>query len=171
MSIKIIQPQHAQQLLENGAQLIDIRAADEYAREHIAQAQNIPLTALSSAPPLADAGKGVIFHCQSGRRTELNIDKLAASVQGEAYILERGLSGWKQAGFSTIVDASQPLELNRQVQIAVGSIALLGAILGATVSPWFHILSGFVGAGLIFAGISGFCGMAHLLMKMPWNRR
>src|SRR5690606_5318800 len=65
----------------------------------------------------------------------------------------------------------QPLELQRQVMIAAGSLVLLGVLLGYALSPWLFLLSGFVGAGLIFAGISGFCGMALLLQRMPWNRR
>ncbi|MFH0001760.1 thiosulfate sulfurtransferase YgaP, partial [Pseudomonas aeruginosa] len=44
-------------------------------------------------------------------------------------------------------------------------------VLGYTVNSGFFLLSGFVGAGLLFAGISGFCGMARLLDKMPWNQR
>ena len=66
---------------------------------------------------------------------------------------------------------SQPIELQRQVQIAAGSLALLGVILGATVSPLFYALAGLVGAGLTFAGLTGTCGMARLLQLMPWNRR
>ncbi|MFC6841098.1 YgaP family membrane protein [Xanthomonas theicola] len=64
---------------------------------------------------------------------------------------------------------SQPLERQRQVQIAAGTLAVLGTVLGAGVSPWFLLLSGFVGAGLVFAGVTGFCGLAHVLMRMPWN--
>ncbi|MCL2896863.1 rhodanese family protein [Brenneria tiliae] len=170
MPIKLIQPQNARELIENGALLVDIRAADEYAREHIAQARHIPLNDIAAQPPLT-AAAGVIFHCQSGNRTQANADRLAAGVPGDAYILDGGLAAWKQAGLPTVVDKSQPLELNRQVQITAGAIVLLGAVLGATVSPWFHALSGFIGAGLIFAGVSGFCGLARLLLKMPWNRR
>ena len=59
----------------------------------------------------------------------------------------------------------------RQVQIAAGSLVLAGVLLGAFVAPGFYALSGFVGAGLLFAGVSGFCGMARLLAVMPWNRR
>ncbi|AHC45642.1 rhodanese-related sulfurtransferase [Achromobacter xylosoxidans NBRC 15126 = ATCC 27061] len=57
------------------------------------------------------------------------------------------------------------------MQIAAGSLTLLGIMLGISVSPWFYALPAFVGAGLIFAGVSGFCGLARLLMKAPWNRR
>lgn len=69
-----------------------------------------------------------------------------------------------------MTDASQPLELQRQVQIGAGSMILLGVILGTTVAPGWYALSGFVGAGLIMAGVTGFCGLARVLMKMPWNK-
>lgn len=70
-----------------------------------------------------------------------------------------------------VEDKSQPLPLMRQVQIAAGSLILLGVVLGYAVGSAFFLLSGFVGAGLILAGVTGFCGMARLLDKMPWNRR
>ena len=79
--------------------------------------------------------------------------------------------GWKQAGLITQEDTSQPLPLMRQVQIAAGLLTLCGVVLGFTLSSGFFLLSGFVGAGLLFAGLTGFCGMARLLKVMPWNRR
>ncbi|MFZ4109013.1 MAG: YgaP-like transmembrane domain [Polymorphobacter sp.] len=60
--------------------------------------------------------------------------------------------------------------MNRQVQIGAGSLVLAGALLGWLVDPAFHILSGLVGGGLLFAGVSGFCGMAKVLTLLPWNR-
>jgi hypothetical protein len=69
------------------------------------------------------------------------------------------------------LDRSQPIDIIRQVQIAAGSLVLMGILLGTLLAPGFYALSAFVGAGLMFAGISGFCGMAHLLTLMPWNRR
>jgi hypothetical protein len=69
-----------------------------------------------------------------------------------------------------IADRTAPLPIMRQVQIAAGSLVLLGVVLAVLVSPWFMALSAFVGAGLIVAGVTGFCGMANLLLHMPWNR-
>jgi rhodanese-related sulfurtransferase len=89
----------------------------------------------------------------------------------ETYILEGGLDAWKKAGLPVTLDRSQPIDIIRQVQIVAGSLVLLGVVLGAFVAPGFYALSGFVGAGLVFAGTTGFCGMAHLLLLMPWNRR
>ncbi|EZJ38047.1 hypothetical protein AC93_2822 [Escherichia coli 2-005-03_S4_C2] len=98
--------------------------------------------------------------------------KLAAiAAPAEIFLLEDGIDGWKKAGLPVAVNKSQPLPLMRQVQIAAGGLILIGVVLGYTVNSVFFLLSGFVGAGLLFAGISGFCGMARLLDKMPWNQR
>jgi rhodanese-related sulfurtransferase len=170
MSLKSMSPQAAQALIEQGAMLVDIRSRDEYAREHIAQARNVPMEQLAAGSLPSGEAPAVIFHCRSGNRTRMNAQALANCTRCDAYVLEGGLDAWKKAGLPVRTDASQPLELQRQVQIAAGSIVVLGAVLGFAWSPWFHLLSAFVGGGLIFAGVSGFCGMARLLMKMPWNR-
>lgn len=151
--------------------LIDVREGDEYAREHIAEAVLAPLSVFEAANLKLEAGKAVAFMCRGGSRTAQACDRLAAHVEGQAYVLEGGLNAWKQAGLPVVVDTKQPLELMRQVQIAAGSLILLGALLGALVHPGFWGISAFVGAGLLFAGVTGFCGMANLLAVMPWNRR
>lgn len=171
MALTPITPQAAQALLQQGAILIDIRSADEHARERIAQAQHIPMEQVSKASLATINTTAIIFHCRSGNRTKTNENVLCACAIGETYLLEGGLDNWKRSGLPVIKDTSQPLELQRQVQIGAGSIALIGTILGSTVSPLFYLLPGFVGAGLIFAGVSGFCGLARILMKMPWNKR
>jgi hypothetical protein len=81
-----------------------------------------------------------------------------------------GLPAWQQAGFYVRKLKGAPLPQMRQVQIAAGSLVLLGVIRSQTLAPGWIWLSGFVGAGLTFAGISGFCGMARLLAAMPWNQ-
>ena len=96
--------------------------------------------------------------------------RLAAAAGCEAYILEGGIDAWKRAGLPVLTDRRQPLEIMRQVQIAAGGLVLLGVALGIWVAPAFLGLSAFVGAGLVFAGVSGWCGMARLLALMPWNR-
>ncbi|MGK0740232.1 rhodanese family protein, partial [Yokenella regensburgei] len=93
-----------------------------------------------------------------------------AAAPGKVYLLEGGIDAWKQAGLPVIKDASQPLPLMRQVQIAAGVLILCGVLLGYTLSSAFFLLSAFVGAGLTLAGVTGFCGMARLLAVMPWNR-
>lgn len=78
---------------------------------------------------------------------------------------------WKAKGLTTIKSTKAPIDLMRQVQIIAGSLVVLGVILGLFISPNYILISGFVGAGLLFAGVSGFCGMARILSFMPWNKR
>ncbi|WP_159918156.1 rhodanese family protein [Pantoea sp. 18069] len=171
MSLKAISPQTARELINQGAVLIDIRAADEHARERIAQARHVPMERMKDGLLSLDGASVVIFHCRSGNRTQFNAQALGACTACDAYMLEGGLDAWKKAGLHVLADASRPLALHRQVQIVAGLLIVLGAVLGVAVSPWFHALSGFVGAGLVFAGASGFCGLARVLMRMPWNRK
>ncbi|MCP2006091.1 rhodanese-related sulfurtransferase [Buttiauxella sp. JUb87] len=173
MTIQTISPSDAKALLTKGAALIDIREHDEYARENIAEAHLLSLSAIENGDRLGpfDPFDTVIFYCQSGMRTTQNAQKLVDAVApAKVLLLEGGLTAWKKDGQQILEDKSQPLPLMRQVQIAAGSLVLAGVILGFVVHPGFYLLSGFVGAGLLFAGISGFCGMARLLAVMPWNK-
>jgi rhodanese-related sulfurtransferase len=172
MSLPTIKPAEARRLLDGGAVLIDIREADEHAREKIPGARPMPLSKLDEIDLGADAGKPVVFHCKSGARTLANAPRLAAKLGDgcEAFIIEGGLEAWRKAGLPVATDRRQPLELQRQVQIGAGSLALAGTLLGLLVSPWFFTVPAFVGAGLVTAGVTGFCGMARILMRAPWNR-
>ena len=96
--------------------------------------------------------------------------RLAARVSGDAFVLEGGLDAWAKAGLPVEENRSAPMELNRQVQIAAGVLILVGVILGFLVAPGWFGLSAFVGAGLTFAGLSGTCALARVLMLMPWNQ-
>lgn len=172
MSMPSIDPKTLKRRLDEGsAVLIDIREPSEYAREHILGARLVPLGAIDRHDFDREHGKAVVFHCRSGNRTATNAGKLLARDFAEAYALEGGIEAWKAAGLPVHLDRSAPIEVMRQVQIAAGSLVVLGVLLGAFVSPWFYGLSGFVGGGLVFAGATGFCGMARLLQAMPWNRR
>ena len=157
-------------LAEGEAVLIDVREPDEHARERIAGARLAPLSRFDPARLVSEPGQTFVFHCNSGNRIAQAADLLLRSAGGEAYQLAGGLQAWKKAGLPVISDRKAPLPIMRQVQIAAGSLVLLGVVLAALVSPWFMALSAFVGAGLIIAGVTGFCGMANLLLHMPWNR-
>ncbi len=152
--------------------LIDIRSPAEYRREHIAQALCIAPDELAEKLPSAAANADIlVFHCLSGMRTAQAAATLAAAANGRtAYILDGGLQAWKKAGLPTVADRSVPLDMMRQVQIGAGSLVLLSVIGGAVFSPVFYLLAALVGAGLLTAGLTGFCGMAKLLARMPWNR-
>ncbi|MBR0881722.1 rhodanese-related sulfurtransferase [Bradyrhizobium japonicum] len=172
MSLPAIKPAEARRLLDSGALLIDIREVDEHAREKIPGARHLPLSKLDEIDLAVHQGKPVIFHCKSGARTQTSAPRLARKLGDacEAFIVEGGLDAWRKAGLPVVTDRRQPLELQRQVQIGAGSLAVTGTLLGLFVSPWFFAVPAFVGAGLIIAGVTGFCGMARILMRAPWNR-
>lgn len=170
MSIQTINTTQAAQLIKQGAVLIDIRSNDEHNRKHISGAKCIPIGEISADK--LPKNSTIIFSCLSGMRTQSNSQKLSecACDCSAAYILEGGLNAWEKEGLPTETNGKTTLDIMRQVQIGAGSMILIGAILGATVSSWFYLLSAFVGAGLLFAGLTGFCGLAVLLMRMPWNK-
>jgi rhodanese-related sulfurtransferase len=168
MSLPTIDAVRAKRLIDDGAVLVDVREADERVREHVPGTRHHALSRLST---IDTAGaKVVIFHCRSGARTAANASRLAGAAGCDAYVLEGGIDAWKKAGLPVATDTRQPIEIMRQVQITAGSLVVVGVVLGFWIAPAFFGLSAFVGAGLVFAGVSGWCGMAKLLGLMPWNR-
>lgn len=166
-----ISPAEAARLLKDGATLVDVREPDERARVWIPGSAHLPLSQLDQARLAAREGAPVLFHCRSGMRTKSNEAALGAKAGAcQAFIVEGGIDAWRAAGLPVAENRKAPLEIMRQVQIGAGSLVLLGVLGGTFVAPWLYALAGFVGAGLVFAGATGFCGMALLLRHMPWNR-
>ena len=155
-------------LERNEALLVDVREPGEFAREHIAGAQSLPLSAFDVSHLPRD--RRIVLCCQSGARSTRALAQLQAAGFNDVAHLDGGLAAWKSAQLTTSVDITQPISIMRQVQIVAGSLVLAGALLAWLVSPWFIVLSGFVGAGLLFAGISDTCMMAMLLARLPYNR-
>ena len=160
------------QLHQDDTVLIDVREPMEHQAERIEGAVPMPLGSLD-----ADAlrqrypGKRIIFHCAGGVRSAKACGKFAQGNDESTYHLAGGIAAWKQAGLPTLKPAKPgPIPIMRQVQIAAGSLVVVGLLLGWFVTPWFLLLSAFVGCGLIFAGATGWCGMANLLTVMPWNK-
>ena len=158
----------ADQLGSRDVTVIDVREPMEYAYGHSAGSVNVPLSRITQA----DLPQGpLVLVCQSGNRSSKAVSQLLQHGYPHALAdLEGGIPAWQNAGFPVRKLSHAPLPLMRQVQIVAGSLVLLGVILSQTVAPGWIWLSGFVGAGLTFAGISGFCGMARLLAAMPWNK-
>jgi len=161
-----------QQWLNNQkAVLVDVREPGEYANEHITGATSLPLSSFAPSRLLSEKDKVIALYCQSGRRSAQAGQKLLEAGFPQVANLKGGISTWTAAGFSTKVDKNAPISLFRQVQIVAGSLVFLGTVLGVLVSPKFLILSGFVGCGLVFAGITNTCAMGMLLAKLPYNQR
>jgi rhodanese-related sulfurtransferase len=160
-----------QWLAQKRVTLVDVREPAEYAGEHLANSVLVPLSQFAPNQIPVDPDKTLVLYCRSGNRSAQAAQKLLGAGFEEVTHLDGGIEGWKQTGYPTIINRNAPLSLMRQVQIVTGSLIVTGTLLGAFVSPWFLILSGFVGTGLLFAGITNTCALAMLLAKLPFNQR
>lgn len=155
---------------------IDLRTAAEYEQECIDGCIALPVQELNEARfkqvlDIAKHSEGPVhLLCQSGRRADMAIEKLRDVSTHELVIIDGGLNALKAAGAKTSVGTRKTISLERQVRIAAGALVLIGVGLGFTAHVGFFGLSAFVGAGLMFAGITDTCGMALMLAHMPWNK-
>ncbi len=174
MSVKTITPKSLQELRQAGkpVKLIDVRTPVEYREVHVEFASNIPPDKLDPAAVMAacngSADEPLYMVCRSGSRGKQACDKFIEAGFTNVVNVEGGTLAWDEAGLP-VVRGRKAISLERQVRIAAGLLVLLGAVLGWFVHPTFVALSAFVGAGLVFAGITDTCGMGMLLARMPWN--
>lgn len=153
----------------DGCTLIDVRTSVEFAAVHIRGARNIPLDRLDPAAlPFSRNSRGIYLICQSGSRAAKAYDTLRAAGYDQAAVVEGGINAWVRDGLP--VERREILSLERQVRIGAGLLVLIGVALGIWVNPWLLAIAAFAGAGLVFAGVTNFCGLAMLLAKAPWNR-
>ena len=149
---------------------INVCTPAEYNEKHIAGVRSVPLDDIQNrASEFAD--KTTIYvHCRSGARSQKAVEKLKKlGLKADLVNVEGGLSSWDAAGFATNSLTSR-ITIMRQVMIAAGGLVVLGYLLSIMIAPEFIYLSALTGAGLLFAGISGWCGLAFVLAKMPWNK-
>lgn len=169
---RTISPQALHERVKQGEaiELIDVRTPVEFREIHAVPARNVPLDVLEPAALKgAAAGRPVFVICKGGTRGRQACDRLIAAGLSDVANVEGGTVAWEQADLP-VVRGKKAVSLERQVRIAAGFLVLVGSSLGAFVhSGWFG-LSAFVGAGLMFAGITDTCGMAMVLSRMPWNR-
>ncbi|MGE3623583.1 MAG: rhodanese-like domain-containing protein [Bdellovibrionales bacterium] len=154
------------------AVLVDVREPAEYRAEHIPGAILLPLARIDRNTLPAHTGKKLVFQCRSGKRGGMACDKLSSLGGGmDVYNLDGGIVTWSEAGYRVERSGSFVLPLDRQVQLTVGLCVLTGSVLAYFVHPGFLFVTGFFGAGLAIAGLTGFCGLAMLLARMPWNKK
>lgn len=167
-----ITAQDAARFVEAGGaySVIDVRTGAEYAGEHIPGAHLVPVDQIEAR---LDEVRAVpaprLLLCRSGGRAGMAKQALEKHHIAGLSVVEGGITAYAAAGGKTVKGKSV-ISLERQVRIGAGSLVLLGVLAGAFLHPAFLILSGFVGAGLIFAGVTDWCGMGLLLAKMPWNQ-
>ncbi len=149
---------------------INVCEPAEYKEKHIAGVRNIPLGTVTNHLDEFSNKQTVYIHCRSGNRGRQAIEKLtAAGVTAELVNVEGGIMAWDAAGFQT-GSHTKRLPLMRQVFIGAGSLMLLGLIPGYFIDDSYLLISTFVALGLLVSGITGWCGMAFVLSKMPWNK-
>jgi rhodanese-related sulfurtransferase len=172
MPIKTVDAKTLKTWLDSGeAMVIDVREASEYNAENIPGSKLVPLASISKKTLPEHKGKKLIVHCKGGKRGEAACEKLLKEDPNlEIYNLEGGISAWVEAGNPVKCSGKFFLPLDRQVQLTIGLCLLIGSILGYYVDTMFFLFSGFVGIGLTFAGLTGYCGLAMLMAKMPWNQ-
>ena len=171
MSVPTISPEGLHERMQGGerVRLIDVRTPGEYRGEHVPGAESMPLDRLDAEALKRSNGTPVFLLCRSGKRASAAHEQLAASGLTGLHVVEGGLEAWEKAGLP-VERGKGVISLERQVRIGAGALVLLGVLLGWLVHPAFFGLSAFVGVGLMFAGITDWCGMAMVLAKMPWNR-
>ena len=153
--------------------VLDVRTDVEHAEISLKQPHHhIPLDKLSPDAFIKenkiDAARPIYFLCRSGKRATQAAEAFIAAGHDNVHVVEGGIIACEAGGVP--VRKGNVMSLERQVRIAAGLLVVTGVALGALVSPWLYGLSAFVGAGLVFAGVTDSCGMAFMLAKAPWNR-
>ncbi len=172
MSFATITARHLHERLQAGEKidLIDVRTPAEFREVHATVARNVPLETLDCQKLLQgrSANEPLYVICRSGSRGKQACEKIAAAGYSHVINVEGGTLAWDQAGLP-VVRGKKAISLERQVRIVAGSLVVAGSVL-SFVHPYWAGLAAFVGAGLVFAGITDTCGMAMLLARMPWNQ-
>jgi len=171
--MKTITPAELQNFLSSQPSLpvIDVRTQVEFAEVHVPQARNVPLDELKPGSLQLPKDQPVYLLCRSGQRAAKAAEKLANEGFAQPVVVEGGTLAWIGANLPVTRGQSKVISLERQVRIVAGSLVFVGVVLGWFVHPYFYGLPAFVGAGLVFAGVTDFCGMGLLLARMPWNKR
>lgn len=166
-----IPPVELKSLISHGnCCLVDVREPVEHSEAHIAGARLIPLGQLEQRVAEIVRSGPVVVMCRGGKRGAEAREKLANLGLTDVRNLDGGILAWESAGLPVVESTRKLLPLMRQVQITIGLGVVTGVVLSKLVDPNFIYLSAFFGTGLVFAGSTGWCGLAILMAKMPWNR-
>lgn len=170
MSFTTISPRELAALINRGdvREIIDVRTPAEFREVHVPQARNVPLDAVDRTV-VGEVSQPTYFICQGGGRSAKACQKVIDAGITNVVSVDGGTKAWADAGLP-VVRGQKTISLERQVRIAAGSLVLLGIVLAWLVNPYFLGLSAFVGAGLVFAGVTDTCGMGMILARMPWNK-
>jgi rhodanese-related sulfurtransferase len=154
--------------------VIDVRTGAEYNTCHVKGAKHFPLQDLAAGEILQATGTGeepIYVLCKAGGRAQKAAEAIAPQTTRDVVVVEGGTDACVACGVDVNkAEGRTVMSLERQVRIAAGSLVFIGVMLGWQVNPGFYALSGFVGAGLVFAGVTDTCAMGMLIARMPWNK-
>ncbi len=153
--------------------LIDVRTPVEFREVHVSFARNIPLDQLDAAKVIearnGSSNEPLYIICRSGGRSLQACERFLRAGYTNVVNIEGGTLACQTVGLP-LSQGEKAISLERQVRITAGTLVLVGVVLGWLVHPYFFGLSAFIGAGLVFAGVTDTCGMGMLLARMPWNQ-
>ena len=172
-TISTVSPSEVSKLVSEGKiafeDILDVRTPLERSEVHISGTRHVPLDSLDVDSSGADPTKTLYLLCRSGARAQKAGDLLTSGGIKNLSVIDGGILAWEEAGLA-VTKGKKVVSLDRQVRIAAGALVVAGTLLGFLVSPGWLALSGFVGAGLMFSGITDSCTMGLLISKLPWNR-
>ena len=172
--IATITPQSARETIAGNASaiLLDVRTPSEFSARRAVGARNIPLDALPASLASGELPKDatICVLCEKGGRAAIAAEHLIRAGHSHVHVVAGGTEAWAFQGLPVEDSGRKVMSIERQVRIGAGSLVLIGVILGLLLNQAFFALSAFVGAGLVFAGITDWCGMGLLLARAPWNR-
>ena len=167
---------HYEQLYGHRPAVLDVRTHAEYRAGHIPGAKLLPIQEFDPEAVTEHLGRPHAGHqetlyltCQAGPRAQAAAERLQQAGFHNLALIEGGTKAWEDAGLP-LVRQGRTISLERQVQIAIGSLLLFKVLLGFSVHELFFALTAVIGAGLIVAGTTRWCGMAELIARLPWNR-
>jgi rhodanese-related sulfurtransferase len=170
-----INPKQAYEWLKNGeAVLIDVREPDEFSAEHIAYASSLPLALVRDLFKIMDIpeGRKVLFQCKKGGRGGQACALVAGlpDIKSAVFNIDGGIDGWKAEGLPVIGAAGPKIPIFRQVQMIIGTLLFTLIVMGLAGIGFAFMLAAMIAGVFAFTGFIGWCGLALLLQKMPWNR-
>lgn len=170
-AINTIDAATAKQLHASSAMFIDVREPAEHNTKHIPSSLLMPLGKINAADLAAFDTDNIVIYCQKGMRGNKACEKLLEqNPKLKLHNVAGGIEAWEAANFEIAKGTSNVLPLDRQVQITIGTLVFCFSLLAHFYSANFNFAAAFIGAGLLFAGLSGFCGLARLLAMAPWNK-
>jgi rhodanese-related sulfurtransferase len=173
-TIPTVSPRKASEIVKDNtsAILLDVRTPSEFSARRAVGARNVPLDTIPTTIAGGNLPKEatICVLCEKGGRAAIAAEHLIKAGHTNIHVISGGTEAWAIEGLPVEGSGRNVISIERQVRIGAGALVLTGVILGFLLNPSFFALSGFIGAGLIFAGVTDWCGMGLLLAKAPWNR-